>query len=291
MLLYHYTSVALAESILTNGGINNGYLARANGEIVKPVVWLTTSPSPEGHGLLTGKETYSDEDIAFLTRVNGEPPRNGITHNKTAVRIAVELPEDTPGLISFNDFCERYEPKNFARRTGLSVYHKLRDIGTAEALVRYKHTETMEDTWWLSFLPISQHQIVAVEFNLNGEFVPYSFEVHGREPFLNAGFSVVSPNSLSALNEIVKPGHKFDQVKAILLCDTPEREPTVLIRGAAYLAAFMIVDSELYFAREQGLDHKAIQTWIQENKSELLACWDEAVEVMYQYYPEKRKAG
>ncbi|MTV41940.1 hypothetical protein [Duganella radicis] len=291
MLFYHYTSVPLAEAILTNGGINDGHLVRANGEIIKPVVWLTTSPSHEGHGLLTGKETYSEEDIAFLTRVEGEPPRNGITHNKTAMRIAVDLPENTPGLISFNDFCIQNEPPHFARRTGLTVFHKLKGMDTAAALARFKDTETMEDTWWVSADPVLQDRIVAVDFNSASGFVPYSFEDHGREPFLDAGFSVVSKESLATLNKIVMPGHKFDLVKAILLCDKPEREPIVLIRGANYFTAFIVKDGRPCFEREKGLDHAPVQAWIAENRSEILACWEEAVEVMYRYYPEKRIAG
>lgn len=288
MIFYHYTSVPLAEAILTNGGINDGHMVRANGEILKPIIWLTTLPSHEGHGLLTGDETYSEDDIKFVTRVDGRAPRNTVMHNKTAIRITVDLPDGTPGLVSFNEFCEHNEYPYFARRTGLTAHHKLKGIDDDEAEARYKDTKTMEDTWWLSTEPVLQDKIVAVDFNTPNGFVPYSFEQNGRVPFLDAGFSVVSPKSLATLNEIVRPGHQFDLVKAILLCDKPDRQPTVLIRGANYLAGFIVETGQLYFEREQGADHKLVQTWIRENRSEIMECWTEAVGIMYKFYPTLR---
>ena len=90
MKLFHYTSVALAESILSSS-ISPGHLMHSDGGMLKSVVWLTAEPRSWGHGLATGDETPSPLEIAHSERVRGEPLRNNRTADKTCIRIAVEL--------------------------------------------------------------------------------------------------------------------------------------------------------------------------------------------------------
>lgn len=55
MILFHHTSVSLAEGILASQ-LNQGHVTRRSGEPLRDVVWLTTDESHEGHGLTTGEQ-------------------------------------------------------------------------------------------------------------------------------------------------------------------------------------------------------------------------------------------
>jgi hypothetical protein len=72
----------MADSIM-HQGISQGHLDRLNGEIIKPIVWLTTDASHIGHGLLTGNESVTSSQAIYMELVQGVRPKNLITHDKT----------------------------------------------------------------------------------------------------------------------------------------------------------------------------------------------------------------
>ncbi len=88
MKFYHFTSVSYAETILSMG-ISRGHVKHGDGSIRNSVVWLTTDPDADGHGLTTGDKTLTARDMEYLTRVDGVAPKNGIVMNKTRVRLTV----------------------------------------------------------------------------------------------------------------------------------------------------------------------------------------------------------
>ncbi|RMU63976.1 hypothetical protein ALP29_201218 [Pseudomonas syringae pv. avii] len=79
MKLYHYTSVPLA-GVIFNTELKGSPYRTQDGRTVGPCVWLTTSPSPLGHGLLTG-EKLTPSNVEYLKRI-GRPPKNLTTHKK-----------------------------------------------------------------------------------------------------------------------------------------------------------------------------------------------------------------
>lgn len=287
MQLFHYTSVPLAESILSSA-IRNGHLTRGDGTILQPVVWLTTDPRPMGHGLTTGIEKMNAADIAHSERVQGGPLRNTRTLDKTQVRIAVDLDSTTsPGLMSFRNYANKYEDKTFAKALGLTTLFNLNQLTDKEIKRLYRTTTTKEATWWLSFDAIFPTSFAKVDFNLNGKFVPYDFEQHGREVMNKVGFAVVSPSALATLSEVLPPEHKFETSKAILICNAPDGVPTVAIRGGGATRMFDIESEALLDGSED--DHIAgLQGWIRVNKEELRARWTEAVGYYFEAYPGRK---
>lgn len=86
MIFYHFTSVPLAESIL-HSGISEGHLSRSDGTILKPIVWLTTDSSVNGHGLPTGG-TIPESKRRYAMAVQGDLKKN-LLQDKTQVRLRV----------------------------------------------------------------------------------------------------------------------------------------------------------------------------------------------------------
>jgi hypothetical protein len=80
LIFFRFTTAPMAEAILRDG-LSQGHLPRSNGEIHQPIVWLTTDASPDGHGLLTGKEVLTIGQINYVQQVTG-PIRNTVTANK-----------------------------------------------------------------------------------------------------------------------------------------------------------------------------------------------------------------
>lgn len=285
MKLYHYTSAALAEGILSSS-LSHGHLKRFNGKIITPVVWLTSDPNSEGHGLLTGDEKLTKKDVTYMEKVQGQL-KNLTTHNKTQIRITIDIPDDTPTLQSFLEYCKINEDVKFAKIMGLSCYLDFTSISDKKLLRAFKTMKTKESTWWLSWVPLSPNLFTAIDFNDAGTFVPYLFETQGREILLDYGLVVVSPNSLQSLAKFEHASHQFGQVKAVVFCDDPNSKPSVEIRRAGRLLKFHINDQSLINGNLTD-DIEEIKSWIRINSTELMNCWGVAVEKYFSYYPEKR---
>ena len=116
MKLYHYTATSMGEAILSSG-ITDGHLMHSDNSLTHNVVWLTTDPRPDGHGLTLGNEKLDSSAIAYQERLAGGPIRNTRTLNKTELRFGVELdPEVSPWLLSFMGFVS-VRPRPSGNRT------------------------------------------------------------------------------------------------------------------------------------------------------------------------------
>jgi len=71
LIFFHFTTAPMAEASLRDG-LSYGHLRRSSGEIIQPIVWLTTDASPCDHGLLTGKEILTESQIDYLQRVTAD---------------------------------------------------------------------------------------------------------------------------------------------------------------------------------------------------------------------------
>ena len=219
MKFYHFTSVSYAETILSMG-ISRGHVKHGDGSIRNSVVWLTTDPDADGHGLTTGDKTLTARAMEYLTRVDGVAPKNGIVMNKTRVRLTVEMSADTATLMPFVEYyARRGEKPDEAKLMGLSAYV---ENPWRLPLTRRRHllksTTTKEGTWWLSFAPITASEITRVEYNSPAGFVDYDFEAHGRQHFHDAGFVVPSAATLQSLHPLVPCDYPFEKAKAFAFC-------------------------------------------------------------------------
>lgn len=231
MKLYHFTSVTLGESILSSA-ITNGHLMHTDNSMSHGVVWLTTDPRPGGHGLLRGNEKLDASQRLHNERATGMQTRNDVTHDKSQLRITVELdPEADPRLMSFMSYCKTYESKEWAKFYGLSCLVDIRRTPAKELQRLMRTASTKETTWWLSFNPVPTEAFVSVDFNVKGKFEPYDFERHGRAAMRRDGFAFPSPAALAEVAEIVQPLHRFEQPKALVFCEDPDKPPKVAVRG------------------------------------------------------------
>ncbi|MDC6179729.1 hypothetical protein [Ralstonia solanacearum] len=285
MKFYHFTSVSFAETILSKG-ISRGHVKHGDGSIRNSVVWLTTDPDVDGHGLTTGRETMTASSIEYLTRVEGAAPKNGIFMNKTRVRLTVDLPEDTATLMSFVEYyARRGEKPDEAKMMGLSAYvENPWRLPLTKRRQLMKTTATKEGTWWLSFVPISADEITRVEYNSPAGFVDYDFETHGRRHLYDAGFVVPSAATLESLRPLVPCDKPFEKARAFAICVDAKHDPHVVIRGGGQDCPFDAVTGATLF----GMSHpngEALSAWVRDHSAELLDCWAQAVEVHYNYYP------
>jgi hypothetical protein len=178
MILYHYTAIPLAESILS-AGLSLGHIRRSSGAIERNVVWLTEDPTSSGHGLTNGREILTSSNIAYMEKVQGEPIRNTVTYDKTKVRLSFEVEPTDAQLQRFVDWAKTTETLKFAKITGLSAVVNLSK--TKENLTSLgARLKTKERTWWLYFGSIAPEFIRTVEVATPSGWAAYDFETHGR---------------------------------------------------------------------------------------------------------------
>jgi hypothetical protein len=290
MRLYHYTSTALADGILVSD-LSHGTMHTLNGAI-GPVVWLTTDPKAEGHGLTHGEGTLSDRQMANKAKLHGEMPKNRRTTDKMKVRLTFDIPDDDMvQLQRFTDYCDGMPDgrgKLFAKWTGLSCYVDMETVDDRRLKAMMKSQPTKEKTWWISFLPVSARFITAVDIrDKSGNYRPYDFEAQGRHAMEKLGFFAPSFSALQELGTIVKPLHPFGYTKALAFCPAPEATPTVTIRDGG---------TELTYEIETGKSLTAtadyepqLSAWVAKYRAELIAAWEQAKESYYWYYPEHRE--
>jgi hypothetical protein len=287
MKAFHYTAISLGEAILSSA-ISQGHLMHSDGAMTHNVVWLTTDPGPYGHGLTLGNERLSAAQIAHEERVVGGPLRNARTLDKTQLRIGVELDASSnPGLISFMDYCKANESKAFAKWYGLSCLVDMGSVSDKELKRLARAATTKETTWWLSFSPVSPEAFISVDFSVEGRFEPYDFEQHGRGALRRLGFAFPSMPTLVEVAELIPAAHRFETPKAFVFCEDPNKSPKVVFRGGAAMRAFEITSRNPFFG--EPCDTTAdLQAWILRHEEELMACWQEAVELYYEAYPDRR---
>lgn len=288
MKFYHFTPVPAAESILSSS-LSRGHLYLPDGELRRGVVWLTSDHRPWGHGLPDGKVAPTVEQVRHLELVQGGPLKNTVLSDHTAIRLTLDLPEDLPGLVSFRKFALEFGGRDYLRGYGLSAIYSIRNLTPKQFKQASRTAVTKEATWWLSFVPIPPVAIKAVDFNEQGNFVPYDFEVHGRKAMEESGITCPGRNALDEIRAIVEPCHPLEQPKAMLICTDPSAEPVVVIRGLALQKGDRIISIENTPASSSAtndIDRQLLE-WTSRHKDELLDCWRLAVERYYAYYPEK----
>lgn len=287
MKLYHYTAISLGEAIFSSD-ISHGHLMHGDGHMTHNVVWLTTDPQPDGHGLTLGKELLTESQRQHMQRVQHGPLRNSRTLDKTQLRFTVELnPDQLPGLMSFISYCENNESETFAKVYGLSCVIDMKATSDKELKRLMQSAPTKERTWWLSFRPVMTRALSGVEFNVDGKFEPYDFERHGREAMRQLGFTYPSPAALSEVAEIVQPVNAFERPKAFVFCENPSKPAKVAIRGGGTERAFELQTGAPFVGAEDDRT-RPLQDWVRRHRDELEACSSEAVELYYSYYPERR---
>lgn len=277
MLFYHYTSVSLAESILSSS-ISRGHLFTADGRLIEGVVWLTTSDSSYGHGLLTGNEIFDADSIRHIERLEGRAPLQRSVADKTQIRITVDLdPAASPGLVRFCDYGDDHFSKNYAKDYGLSALIEIKKLSAKERKQASKNYPTKERTWWLSWSEIPSKKITKIDFWDGKKYVPYDFELHGRGEMIKSGFAIPSPSTISSLGVIVRSAHPLEKVKALLICPDLRAAPTVVIRGGNRSTSYEIATGKRSCVAEEG-QIAGLEEWIRTNNQELTQCWDQAVE-------------
>lgn len=289
MKFYHYTSVPLVEAIF-DLGLSKGHIQMSNGEIVQPIVWLTTDPSSEGHGLLTGEEKLDDKQLAYLTRVQGAQPRNRFTHNKEQIRIEVDGSRLTEAPKRYVDVCREIgEPAVWSKMMGLSCFYtssELEQMEDAAVMHLMQTKETKEGTWFLS-TEIDPSAFSNVSFNSASGFVDYDFELHGRPGLENSGIAVADPAVLSSLREIIEPAHPYDTPKAVVVVTDPDSSPKCAIRCYAmqFVTEIMKPDAEVAFVGDRPDNLSEIKSWISANQEHLMKCHERAKTARARYYP------
>lgn len=287
MKLYHYTSTSLGEAILSDS-ISQGHLMHSDGTFSQGVVWLTTDPLPYAHGLTLGTEKMDASQIAHQERLAGAPLRNTRTQNKTELRFTVDLdPDATPWLMSFMEYCSVNESKTWAKSFGLSCLTNLKTASDKELKRLLRHATTKETTWWLSFRPVSTEKIVAVDFNAGSQFVPYDFELHGRSALRRYGFVFPGEACLQQVADLVPAAHPFERPKAFVFCEDPSKPAKVAIRGGGVVRAFEILGAKPFVGEIDAIG-ATLQQWVMRHKDELMNCWQEAAELYYEVYPDRR---
>jgi len=288
MKLYHYTAASMGEAILSEG-LTKGHLLHGDNTIRQDLVWFTTDPSYEHHGLTLGNEALTPRSIAFQERVSGRPLKNARTLDKTQMRFTVDIDDDSPWLMSFVDYAKRRgESPRYIKSMGASCVLDL-SLPPKRYQQLMRSTPTKEDTWWLYFGAVRPQAFRAVDFNVNGVFEPYAFELHGRRALERYGFAAPSATAIAQIPEVVPPAHALEHPKALVFCDDPAHAPKVAIRGGGEMRAFEI-HSRSIVAGPDDARSVALQAWIVRHEAELLSCWEKAVELFYMAYPERAGA-
>ncbi len=277
----------MGEAILSSS-ISRGHLKHADGSLRQDVVWFTTDPEPDRHGLTLGTETLTARAIAWQERLARAPLRNARTLNKTQMRLTVELDESNPWLMSFVDYASRRkEPKQYVRAMGLScIVNETTPRKEAERLKRTAITK--EATWWLYFGAVPARCITAVDFNVGGRFEPYDFEAHGRAAMRQYGFVFPSPAALHEVEKLIPSSHPLERSKALVFCEESSAVPKVIFRGGGETRVFEILSLKPFVGE---LDERGVQLqhWIARHRTQLLDCWNDAIQLYFDAYPEHAK--
>lgn len=289
MRMYHYTSARMVDGILRSD-LSMGHMNTPDG-MLHQVVWLTTDPTAEGHGLTNGSELLSDRSMQYLKSVVGERPKNRQTTDKMKVRLTFDIPDaQMYQLIPFKEYCNSQGyGELFSKLTGLSCYidtKKFRDKQQVKQAA--KKIPTKEHTWWISFASISSSFVTAVELrDHDGNFRPYAFETLARAALEELGFYSPSTEALAELQSIVAPCHSHGYTKGLVICPKPDAQPVVIITGGLTDLLFEI-DTGRSLTKPSEFDN-ALAAWVAKYRGELKGAWEKAVSSYFSFYPEQRQ--
>lgn len=285
MKLFHYTSVPLADTILSSS-LKYGHMNTPSG-LVRNVVWLTSAPSSEGHGLTTGQEKkLTESQIRYAEKVQGGALRNHVMQDKTAIRLTYVLPDAWTAIVqNFVDYCRMNEKDGqlVAKMTGMSCYMDVEAADDKRLKRAFKTMKTKEKTWWISLTPIPSDLIVAVDVKTDKGYQPYSFDPYGRLGMAKVGLFAPSEATLATLQPILPGLHQFEVTKARMICKDPAQEPMVAIRGHGTERIFTIRDAR--FIEGSDLKRQELEGWVRQHREELLGCWELAVASYHSFYP------
>ncbi|MDU9402637.1 hypothetical protein RTH46_09045 [Pseudomonas sp. zfem004] len=299
MRLYHYTAVGLAKAIMTHD-LSKGHLDTPEGGIIEGVVWFTSLPFPEGTGVPTKQRQLTESEVRKAQRVEGKKLRNTLTTDKSKIRLTVESGSLQPlrmenglprGLISFEKWCKLYEaPKQWVREMGLSALYDLNSLTDEERFrLAKKKGNSKESTWYLHFGPIPSSLITAVDCRVGRDYVPYSFDEHGRAELAAVGVECVSVTATLELQKILLPKHSHEIVHATVICRSPSDPVEVCIRGGGNTCIIRVGTKALVVraGNESPYPFELIHSWIDKFKSDLESCWERARDTYHIYHPEE----
>lgn len=299
MRLYHYTAVGLAKSILTHD-LSRGHLDTPDGGIIQGVVWFTSLPFPEGTGVPTETRQLKESEVRKAERVQGGMLRNNLTSDKSKLRLTLESDTLQPlrmenglprGLISFEKWCKLCgAPKDWVRDMGLSALYDLSTLSDEERFrLRKKKGNSKEETWFLHFGPISSELITAVDCRVGREYVPYSFDEHGRIALSAVGVECLSLAATAELQKILKPKHGYEIVHATVVCRAPSGPVEVCVRGGGNTCIINVETKALVARAGDNFPYpfELIHNWIDRFKLDIEGCWERALDTYYDFYPEQ----
>ncbi len=109
VLLYHFTSPAHCQTILRTG-LSRGSVPLSPTKDLN-AVWLTSDPSPDGHGLEAGGAFMTEHQRQQAFEWSGVLPPEGSRFPKDdSVRLTVELMDDDENLHAWLPWARRHLP-------------------------------------------------------------------------------------------------------------------------------------------------------------------------------------
>lgn len=148
MLLYHFTSAEFLDAIQSEG-LTRGEVPLTRSKILNGV-WLTSDPSPEGHGLTDGEELSPAEirqmkaDGFLASSIPEDKPITWV--DKRSARITVRIPSSDRALKRWISWGRK--------RLESDWFEALSDAGGGHQKAR---------TWYVCFRTILPTEFVAVE--------------------------------------------------------------------------------------------------------------------------------
>lgn len=281
MILYHFTSVPLAEACMSYG-ISNGHIKWSDGRNHRPVVWLTRDNDWRNHGLLTGSEVITDSDRRSVELLEGRFAKGRLVANKTEIRITAKIREADSQLLDFRKFVKKYgnEPNVdlYTRAMGLSAIEGANELSERDFNNFQRNSVTKEKTWWLYSGVIEPEKFSSVQFLTSKGYCDYDFETHGRQICHQAGLVAPSASALSELGKIINREGKFKPVGAFCFCEKESDDPTVSIRKKEGVIKVPI-RSELRGIWSDSGD-ELFARWVENNYGELMDCWSQSADIV-----------
>lgn len=292
MKLYHYTSVTLFHSIM-NSSLKNGHLRLQDGRIISPVVWLTSSPLASGHGLLDGNEKLTKSNMDYIERIEGRKLKIGKTQNKMQIRISIcsEKVKNKKDLIRFKHYMQVLgQHKLYIKQMGVSCYYdinKFNQLSDSELLKIFKKTKTKEDTWYLYFGEIYKEDFLSVEYQVSeNNFIPYSYEEHGRKHIEEAGIFSPTLNEIECLRS--ETGMDIQPYNIRVFCGNLQSPPSASIFLQNTFINLSIKNGAVLDSLGDDKDiqkiHPAFYSWLSLKQKELECLWLKAVKVCEHYH-------
>ncbi|NTI26843.1 DUF4160 domain-containing protein (plasmid) [Rhizobium rhizogenes] len=275
MILFHHTSVSLAEGILASQ-LNQGHVMRRSGEPLRDVVWLTTDESHEGHGLTTG-EQLDPVHRPYVEKVEQTKLRRGRvgTADKTRIRIKVKIPTRDRKLFNYCAWSRKDDGPKFAKFMGLSCVKTVAGLNASELEKMMSMTVTKEETWFLSFRPIDPEEFDEVLYRTEDGYVPYDFEQHGRRELEAVGIYAAGQNALSELRGLLGSRHRYDRASAVVTCANIAMPANVVVRGGGITVAFNLETLRM-LEGGSGQYEEEIIAWIERHLDDLKEAWEKS---------------